>query len=292
MRKFDFAEPAQLHEVSALLRRYGDDAKLFAGGTALLQFLKKGLVRPAVLVSLRRLAELRGVEPDHGGLRIGAMVSHREMEWSGPVQAIYPSLWAAEAGVANPRIRNMATVGGNLCHADPNQDPPVALIALGGRLRVMGPRGERFIPAEEFFRDYYENALEPGEVLVSIHLPAPGERVHTAYTKFSPRTADDFGTVTCCAALEVDPGTGVCRTARLAVGCVHSVPWRSRAAENLLAGGPVTADRAAAAAASVAAEVHPAGDVRGSAGYKREMVKVMVRRTILRAAAGSVQRGA
>src|SRR5687768_2064909 len=161
MHRFDWLEPRSLEEAHAALREHGDDAKVMAGGTALMLLMRQGLVQPAVIVSLRHVPGLDGIEAapggngGGGGVRIGALCTHRRVETDSLVRERFPALHETLERVATIRIRNMATLGGNLTHADPAQDPPPTLIALGATLQVVGPDGARSIPLDEFFTDYY-----------------------------------------------------------------------------------------------------------------------------------------
>jgi len=161
MVRFEYHAPESLEETFALLDQYGDDAKLIAGGTALVILMKQRLVRPGHLIGLGRVPGLSGIEAANGGLRIGALTTHREVETSPLVRERLPVLADTFHHVATVRIRNVGTVGGNLAHADPNQDPPVTLIALGASVDLVSANGERTVPLDEFFTDYYETASSP-----------------------------------------------------------------------------------------------------------------------------------
>ncbi len=301
MHRFDWLEPRSLAEVHAALREHGDDARLMAGGTALMLLMRQGLVQPAVIVSLRYVPGLDQIEPlpngGAGGLRIGALCTHRRVETHPLVRERFPALAETLAHVATIRIRNMATLGGNLVHADPAQDPPPTLIALGATAHVAGPDGGRAIPLDEFFTDYYENALAPGEVLTHIELPArppfgpeaagPGVRYVQAFNEFLPRSVDDYATVAVAVSLAVvgDSAAGPvrCLDARVGLGSVAPTPLRARAAEAVLRGRELTDAVLREAGEAAAAACDPLSDVRGSAAYKREMVKVWLRRTVQKA---------
>jgi carbon-monoxide dehydrogenase medium subunit len=283
MTPFEFRSPASLQEALGLLREHGDDAKLIAGGTALVILMKQRLVRPAVLVSLQRVAELRGVEAYDGGVRIGALTTHREAENAPLVRDRLPVLAETLRHVATVRIRNVGTLGGNLAHADPNQDPPPTLIALNASLELVSADGERVVPVDEFFTDYYETALQAGEVVRAIRVPGLPARSKAAYTKFLPRTADDYATVAVSVVVTTDESGQRCEDARIALGSVGSTPVHATAVEAALRGQPLTPDVIRAAAAEVKAEVDPITDILGSSEYKRDMAEVWVRRTIERA---------
>jgi carbon-monoxide dehydrogenase medium subunit len=277
---FDYRVPRSLDEALAVLETYGDDARPIAGGTALVILMKQRLVRPAVLVSLGKIAELRGIDKSDAGLRVAAMTSHREGEVSPLVRTHAQLLAEALRHVATIRIRNVATLGGNLAHADPNQDPPVALIALGASVTVTGKDGSRTLELEEFFSDYYETVLQPTELLTSVVIPTAARAVGSAFTKFLPRSMEDYATISAAAAVGLDPETGACATARVAVGSAASVPVRARRVEAAVLGQRPTDDVLRQAAAEVRDEIDPIPDARGSVDYKREMAQVFVERAL------------
>ncbi len=279
MKPFEFHTPATLDETLDLLERYGGDAHLIAGGTALVILMRQNLVQPTALVNIRRLPDLSNIERTIGSIHIGGLATHRTIETSPVVRSHVPLLSETVRRVATVRIRNVGTIGGNLAHADPSQDPPVALIALGASVEATSRSGQRNIPADEFFTDYYETVLQPGEVVTGVNVPVPASGSFTAFTKFLPRTADDYATVSVAVVLTRGAG-GVCRDARLALGAVGSTPIRARGAEDVLRGQPLTDESIREAAAVAKTESDPISDVRGSADYKRDMVEVWVRRTL------------
>ncbi len=279
MRPFDYHEPATLDEALDLLGRHADGTHVMAGGTAMVLLMGQGLARPDHVVGLRRIEALRGIRrrPD-GGLELGALVTHAEVERSPQVAAYCPALQAAFAQVATVRIRNQATVGGSLAHADPAQDPPPMLLALEGEVLAASPRGRRRIPLSELFLGFFETSLAPDEVITAVVLPPPAERAGAAYLKFLPRTHDDYATVSVAVWLQREEGR--CARARIALGAAGPVPLRARRAEELLRGAPLDAGTVAAAAACVRGEVQPLDDARGSAAYKREMARVWTERAL------------
>jgi carbon-monoxide dehydrogenase medium subunit len=277
---FDYHAPTSLQETFDLLTTYGEDAHLMAGGTALVLLLQQGLVQPGHVVGLRNVAELQGIRRlEDGGLQIRAMATHRQAEVSPDVQAYCGALAHNFSRVATIRIRNQGTVGGNLAHADPAQDPPPMLIALGAEAVVSSRQGQRRIPLDEFFVDYFETAMQPGEVLESIDLPALPAGTRVTYKKFLPRTQDDYATVSVAAALNLGQDS-VCQDLRVALGAAGTTPIRARAVENALRGQHLDAQKIKDAAALVRDEVDPLDDLRGSAGYKREMARVWTQRAI------------
>jgi carbon-monoxide dehydrogenase medium subunit len=280
MNSFDYHAPASLAETLELLASYGEDAHLMAGGTALVLLLQQGLVQPGHVVGLRDVTELQGVRRlDDGGLQIRALTTHRQAERSVEVQAFCPALADTFSRVATVRIRNQATVGGNLAHADPAQDPPPMLIALGGSAVVAARAGERRIPLDEFFVDYFETALQSGEVLVAVDLPPLAAGTRVTYKKFLPRTQDDYATVSVAAALRLGEDAR-CEDVRIALGAAATTPVRARRVEDALRGQRMTRESIADAAALVRDEVDPLDDLRGSATYKREMARVWTQRAL------------
>jgi carbon-monoxide dehydrogenase medium subunit len=281
VNSFDYHAPASLSETFALLARYGEDAHLMAGGTALVLLLQQGLVQPGHVVGLRDVAELQGGarRMDGGGLQIRALTTHREAERSSAVSDYCPALADTFSRVATVRIRNQATVGGNLAHADPAQDPPPMLMALGGSAVVASASGSRSIPLDEFFVDYFETALLSGEVLLAVDLPPLAAGTRVTYKKFLPRTQDDYATVSVAAALRLGPDA-LCLDIRVALGAAATTPVRARRVEDALRGQHLTPDRIKDAAALVRDEVDPLDDLRGSAAYKREMARVWTQRAL------------
>ncbi len=293
MIRFDYRAPASLDEMFGLLEEYGDEAKLIAGGTALVILMKQRLVRPSVLVSLAGIEALRGIEAANGdpsagsgqGLRIGALTTHREAETSELVRDRLPVLADTFRKVATVRIRNVGTVGGNLAHADPAQDPPATLIALGASVELTSASGQRAVPIEDFFTDYYETALQPAEIVRAIRVPSLPGRSGAVFHKFLPRTADDYATVAVATVISLDEAGQACRDVRIGLSAVGSTPVRARQTEAALRGQPLTEERIREAAAVVKSEVDPISDIRGSAEYKRDMAEVWVRRTLQQAVA-------
>ena len=294
MIAFEYIEPESLGEALALLEQHGQDAKVLAGGTGLVNLMKQRLVQPAYLIGLRRLArrpELAEIQPN-GGLTIGALCSHRSIETSALIQRRLPLLATTFQHVASVRIRTAATIGGSLAHADPNQDPPPALLVLDARIRVRSSHGERDIELSDFFVDYYETVLEPEELITSVVIPPQPAGAGTAFLKFLPQTHDDYATVAVAARVCLD-GDAIA-DARIALGAAAATPLRARAVETALQGQTPTPKLIRDAAALVAEEVDPLADFRGSAEYKRDMAVVFTQRAIeqavtrAREASGSV----
>ena len=282
MIDFQFHNPTSLDEVFSLLDTYGDDARVMAGGTALVIQMKQRLVQPEHVINLRRvpgLAEIRQTSNGAGGLTIGALCTQQEAATSPLVEQTIPIVAETYRHVATPRIRHMATVGGGLVHGDPSQDPPPTLITLGATVTLVSANGQREVSLADFLLDYYETDVRPGEVLTQVSIPAVPAGAGAAYLKFLPRTADDYPTV--AAAAIVTPGEGnVCQDMKLALGAVGITAIHATDAEDALRGQPLTEDNIRAAAALVKDAVDPLDDYRGSADYKRDMSEVFARRAI------------
>ena len=280
MKDFEYCEPDSLEEVLALLHDHGEDAKIIAGGTALVIMLNQRLIMPSYLVSLRKLPGLDSVESVKGDLQLGALVTHRSVETSPLVRDQIPVLAETYRHVATLRIRNMATVGGTLAHADPSQDSPVTLTALDARVRLTSNGGSREVPLNEFFTDYYETVLQPDELLTDVLVPVPKPHTGSIYLKFLPRTEDDYATVGVAASVEMEPSSQLCQECRIVMGGVAPTPLRVQEAEALLSGQKLSPELLHEAASVVQEHTDPISDSRGSADYKREMAGVCVRRAL------------
>lgn len=277
MVTFDYLEPKSLKEACDLLERHPDDAKLIAGGTALVLWMRLGLLKPEVVISLEKIPDFNYVRFDEkNGLRIAAGARHRDIELSPAVRSHYPLLHETFRKVAQPRIRNMGTIGGNLCQGDPLTDPGASLIALDAEITLTSSKGNRTLPLEQFFVDYYQTDLKPGEILTEIHVPPPVRKLGWAHIKFMPRSQEDFATVG--VALTLRGQKDHCEDVRLALNSVAPTILRAKRAENVLRGKKVTDALLQEMGEIAATEVDPMDDNRGSAEYKREMVKVLVRR--------------
>ena len=285
MIPFEYRTPKNLKEVHASLKEFGTDAKLISGGTALVIMMKQRLVRPSCLVSLRSVRGLNGIEVKDGGLSIGGLATHRDVETSSLVHRRLPVLSETYHHVATIRVRNTASVGGGLAHADPNQDPPPTLIALGATVKAISANGSRVIPLDEFFTDYYETVLNPDEIITEVFVPKLPPNSGSAYLKFLPRTADDYATVSAAAVLTLDKSKKTISDVRIALGSVGTTPIRAKDAEALLRGQPVKPEAFREAAEKAKEAVDPVTDFRGSAGYKKEMAGVFVRRALEKALA-------
>ena len=282
MISFTYLEPADVDEALATLARYGEEAKVIAGGTGLVNLMKQRLVQPTYLIGLRRLTGLSGLHYD-GTVRIGALCTQRTIETSALVRTHIPLLAETCRHVASVRIRTMATIGGALAHADPNQDPPPALMVLDARVRLRSQRRAREVSIAEFFTGYYETSMEPDELITEVIIPPQPAGSGAVFVKFLPQTHDDYATVAVAARVTLD-GDRIAE-ARVALGAAAATPLRATGVEDALRGQAPTPATLREAAVLVAEAVDPTSDFRGSAAYKRDMAVVFVRRALAQAAA-------
>ena len=279
MREFDFLEPTSVEEASQMLADAGEDARVIAGGTALMLAMRQRMLAPTHLISVARVERLRGIDFDEvGGLRIGALARHSDVARSPLVQQHVPVLASMAARVANPQVRNQGTLGGNLCYADPSTDPPTCLMALDAVVVLGSTRGERTLSIEEFLVDYFATALEPDELVLEIRVPRLAEQTAGVYTRYL-RTAAEHRPLASVAFVARREGNR-CFAPRLTVGASTPIPTRLRRAERLLEGQVVTPELVNQAAEIVAEDITPVEDQRGSADFRREMVRVNARRTM------------
>jgi len=272
---FELHRPSSVAEASELLDRLGDEAAVYCGGTELLLVAKLGFTDFKALVDVKGIPELSGVSAN-GELLIGGAVTHRELERSELVLSHWPALAAMERHVGNLRVRNTGTIGGNLCFADPHSDPATFLLAVGGRVTLQrGDAPGRRLTIDEFVRGPYLTALEPGELLVSVHVPRLADGVRVAHRKVSFRERPAI-----TVAVRLDVREGVVEEARVAVGSVNVRPVVALSAEEILRGSDVGSLDVAAAGEAAATEVEPVEDLNGSIEYKRQLVRVVTARTL------------
>src|SRR5262249_49264183 len=261
------------------LAERGPEAKLVAGGTDLLPQMKNGLLKPAAVVDLSGVADLRVLGRQNGaGLRVGAAVTAREIELDRHTRAAYPALADSGALVGSVQIRSLATVGGNLCNAAPSADMAPPLMALEAEAVIAGPRGRRRVPLSTFFTGVRRTVLAPDEMLVELVVPAPGPRSGGQYLRHTPRRELDIAVVG--VASQITLSDGVCSKARIALAAVAPTPIRATAAEQALEGQPLTAERIARAGQLALEAARPISDQRGSADFRRHLVGVLTRRTL------------
>jgi aerobic carbon-monoxide dehydrogenase medium subunit len=287
---FELLEPATLDAALALLDPDDLAVRAVAGGTALSLMVQSHIFKPTRLISLRRLnGDLRGVHVEgDGSLRIGAMTTLTELERSPVLAVSEPVLSRALHTLSNVRVRNIATIGGHLAHGDPHMDLPPILVTLGARVRAVSSRGDHCSGGGELITGYYETSLAGDELIVELHVPAQPPGTRAAYAKFTALSADDWPAVGVAVWLRREGETIV--EARVVVGGATDHPTRMTAAEAALTGSVAEPKTFAAAGDAAAGEVEPLGDLRGSGPYKREMVRVHVRRALERAVAPSEDR--
>lgn len=265
-----------------LLGDHGEDAKLVAGGTAFTILRKAGLLQPDHVVSLGKVPGLDQIAAIDGAIRLGALVTLRTVERSRDVRRQQPVLAAATGLVANARIRNVATVGGNISEADPTSDPPTVLTALDAVVRVASRNGERDIPMREFQTDYFETVLGPDELVTEVVVPALTASWGGTYLKFLSRSAEDRTCLGVAAFVDSGPD-GACQGLRLAVGGAGPIPLRLPEVEQRANGTELDPDTVAGIAADYVAAADPVSDLRGSAEYRKRVLGTLIPRAIERA---------
>ena len=280
---FDYHAPGSLAEAIGLLQQHGEDAKVLSGGQSLLPLLKLRLASTAHLVDIGRIPGLEYIKEEGGYLKIGGRTRESALERSDVIKAKYPILHDTALVIADPLVRNRATVGGNLAHADPANDHPATMLALGAEVVAAGAGGERVIPITQFFTGIFSTALRPGEILVEIRIPAPPPRSGGAYVKLE-RKVGDFATAAAAAQVTIGADGKVAR-AGIALTSAGPTPIKATAAEQFLLGK--LPDGAAIAQASKLASdaASPSADRRGSVEYKREMARVLTARALAKAIA-------
>jgi aerobic carbon-monoxide dehydrogenase medium subunit len=273
---FDYAAPESLDEAIAALREGGEDAKLLAGGHSLLPLMKLRLAAPTLVVDLRRVPGLTGIERANGAFRIGAMTTHHQVATGGLGLAS-----AAAATIADQQVRNRGTIGGSLAHGDTAADMPAVLLACEGEVVVRGSGGERTIAASDLFQDYLTTAVGPDEVLTEVRLPSM-DGYGFSYEKFNRRT-EDWAMVGVCALVK-KAGDGSCEDVRIGLTHMGSTPRRASAAEQALRGQGLDRDSIGRAAEQAAEGTEPPGDLNATPDYKRHLARVLTRRALEEAA--------
>jgi aerobic carbon-monoxide dehydrogenase medium subunit len=279
VKNFDYLEPTTVAEACALLKQHAGEAKVFAGGSHLTILMKQGLYQPKALVNIKRIPELKGIQFDFtDGLIIGALVTHRELETSSLVKQTFPVLSEAEREVANIRVRNMGTVGGNLASGEPLTDLSQIFISLDGKARITSPNGQRTIDIENLFVDFYTTSLAEDEILTQVVIPPLPPRSGIDYIRFSSSSVVDKPSAGVAVRLTLESSSETVQAARIVLGCVGATPVRARKAEALITGKKLTSELAKEAGAIASQECSPTSDLRGSEEYKRAIVRTLVRR--------------
>jgi carbon-monoxide dehydrogenase medium subunit len=280
MEEFRYLEPRSLRRACRLLNQYQGEAKVIAGGVSLIVLMKNRLLRPAILVNIKSVQGLDNIKfHPRSGLRVGPLTLHRQVAAHPIVRERFSLLAAAASEVGSSAIRNMGTIGGNLCHADPSGDIAPALLCLDARLQLVSLRGKKVVSVDEFCTDYYTTLLEPDEILAEIQIPTPPHGSGGAYLKLK-RTATDMAIVQVAACVSRNPKMGICTGARIAFGSLGPRPIFAQEACEYLKGKGLSPEEIEHGADLAAAQVEPSGDGRGSAEYKKEMARIHVKRAL------------
>jgi carbon-monoxide dehydrogenase medium subunit len=279
---FEYVRPNTIPEAIALLQQHGEDAKILSGGQSLIPMMKLRIVRPSYLIDINRISGLSHIKEEGGFLKIGGLTREAELESSPLIHAKYPILVDTAHVIADPQVRNLATVAGNLAHGDPANDHPATMLALGAQVVATGPQGERIIPIEEFFLSLFTTALQPGEILTEIRVPVPLARSGGAYFKLE-RKVGDFATAAVAAQVTVDANDAVQKVG-VALTNVGPTPIKAKKAEDFLRGKKLDEANIRQAAQLAADDAQPSSDLRGPAEYKKGLVKELAKRALLRAA--------
>jgi carbon-monoxide dehydrogenase medium subunit len=277
IRSFDLLKPRSLSEASELLLRHGDQARLIAGGTTLVILMKQRALHYPYVVDLQAISGLDQIREEQDGVRIGALVTHRAVELSPVVRRFFPIVAEAFSRIGNVRVRQTASVGGNLAHADYRLDPPPPLLVHGAEVTAFGPNGSRIIPLRDFFAGLYETVLEPAEIVVDVKIPVASPGSKAIYLRHATLSANDWPCLSVAALLVREDGR--CKELRLALGGVATTPLLIRGLE--FASKQNLDDLLFQEILRIVDEqISPSSDFRGSEWYKRRMVKLLVRRAI------------
>lgn len=278
IKDFEYFAPKTVEEAFALLSQYKDESKVIAGGQSLLILMRQKLVTPKYLIDIKGIAPLSYINFDvEEGLRIGALTSHRAIETSPVIQNGFAVLAEMEQRVSSVQTRNWGTIGGNLCHADPAGDPAPVLVALNAKLKMASSSGERTMAVEDFFKDYFETALQADELLMEIQVPNPSPHTGTALTKFS-LIEGDYAIVGTAVSITVSSKNGTCTDVRIALSGTAPIPLRVQRAERVLVGKEIKDALLAQAGQVASEEADPTTDAHASEEYKRELIRVLVKR--------------
>jgi carbon-monoxide dehydrogenase medium subunit len=283
IRDFVYLKASSVKEALDLLDKHKDDYKIICGGQSLLILMRQGLVAPENLIDIKSVKELSYIKfSSKEGLRIGATTTHRDIEKSPVVKKHYPVLVEMEESLASIQTRNWGTIGGNLAHADPAGDPGPLLMALDARLSMANKKRIRTLPLEEFFIDFFETALEEGELLLEIQVPPVPPMTATAYEKFNI-IKNDQPIVSVAASLTLEEDGLRCKDARLVLGGAAPVPLRAMEAERMLKGKKITENLLEQVGSKASEEADPVADIHASEEYRRHLVKALTKRTVKKA---------
>ncbi len=278
---FSYAVPNTLDDAFTLLKEFGEDAKILAGGHSLIPMMKLRFASPTHLVDINNIPGLSYIKEEGGYLKIGAMTREADLEESALIKKKYHIFMDATKLIADPQVRNFGTVGGNIAHGDAANDHPAVMMALGAEVEISSPSGKRTVSIDEFFFGFYTTAVQHGEILTEIRIPAIGERTGTAYHKLE-RKVGDYATAGVAVMVQTD-ASGVCTKAGIGLTNVNPLPLRAKRSEEALVGSRLTEEDIAKAAQFAAEDCNPTDDLRGSEEFKRDMVRVITKRMINKA---------
>lgn len=286
MARFEYLEARTLRQAISMSQRHGDRARIVAGSTDFLVRWRTGVWQPEYVINIQRVPGLSRVSySSKNGLRLGALVTVQTLESHPVIRRRYPALAVGAASFAGVQVRNLATVGGNVCNASPAGDTIPALLAFDAQCRIAGPDGERTVPLDQFFTGPGRTVLAEGEILVELRLPPPLPGTGSLYIKHSPRGAMDIATVGAASVVTFQDRGTVCRDVKIALGAVGPTPVRAYAAEDLLRGQTITPELIARAGQEAENGVSPIDDIRGTAVHRKTMVRVLTQRTLEQAVA-------
>lgn len=281
MRDFEYFEPSSVNEAITLLAKYKEEAKIMAGGTDLMVNLKHDVIRPKYIINIGTIPGLNYIKFDHGeGLRIGALTTMRVLIESTELRRRYSVISQAASQLGNPAVRNVATLGGNLCNASPAADTAPALIGLSAGAKIVCSDGERVIPLEKLFTGPHSSALKTGEMLTEIQVPVPSANTKGVYLKRGGRGVTDLAIVGVAVIAILEPKDEVCSDIKIVLGSVAPTPIRAYSAENVIRGQKITEALIDKGVQAAADEAHPISDCRSSAEYRAILLKVYVRRAL------------
>ena len=281
-QSFQYESPRTLGDAISLLEKYGDEAKILSGGHSLIPMMKLRFASPEYLIDINGIPGLSYIREENGVVNIGALTREAEIEHADYLKQHFPIFADVTKLIADPQVRNMGTIGGNLAHGDAANDHPAVMLALRATIVAMGPGGERTIPIDEFFFGFYQTALQPNEILTAIQFPVPPKGTGSAYHKLE-RKVGDYATAGVAIQLTLD-GNGTCTAVGIGLTNVNATPLRAERSEQALLGKKISDETIAEAAKYASEDCNPSADLRGSEEYKRAMVGVLMKRMIHKAA--------
>lgn len=282
-QSFEYLKPNSINEAISMLQQHGDDAKILAGGHSLIPMMKLRLANPKYLIDINSLSELEYISESNGFLNIGGLTRETALEHSDLIKSKFPIINEATKLIADPQVRNMATVGGNLAHGDPANDHPAVMLALNATIVINGPGGERIISIDDFFTGFFTTAIQNGEILTEIRIPMPLERTGSTYLKLE-RKVGDFATAAVGVKVTLNQD-GTCESVRIGLTNAGITPLRAKNAEQFLTGRQLDVSTFKEAGQLAASEADPAADLRGSEAYKKAMFKELTIRALTKATA-------